>query len=383
MTGSGREGPLDGIKVLDFTTMMSGPLGTRLLADLGADVVKVEAPKGDHNRSRTPISGGMSRYFAQLNAGKRSIVLDLKQKTDQATARALAGHADVVVENNRPGVMRRLGLAYEDIAEDNPALVYCSISGFGQTGPGAMTAAYAPNVHAFVGYDLANLGYQDPDRRDRPANTAIFVADALAAVYATNAIQAALIGRARDGRGQYIDMSLFEAMLNVMVFEMQIAQTGDEPRRSVYGPMPTRDGFVSVAPVSQKQFESLMGVIGRPEWVRDPRWDHVEARENHWAPLMEAVAAWTSARDREECLKLLADAGVAAAPYRTPWEVLHDEQLAHRQAFAPFADAGGEYLLINPPFRFADGSVHAKAGPPLLGGDRDSVLSDWLGRTGQ
>jgi CoA:oxalate CoA-transferase len=358
--------------------MMSGPLGTRLLADMGADVVKVEAPDGDHNRSRTPIRDGMSRYFAQLNAGKRSIVLNLKESTDQATAQSLARRADVVVENNRPGVMQRLGLSYEELSRDNPGLVYCSISGFGQSGPGALNAAYAPNIHAFSGYDLANLVYQDPDRRDRPANMAIFIADALAAVYACAAIEAGLIGRARTGRGQYIDLALFETMLNVMVFEMQIAQTGEEPRRSVYGPMPTRDGFVSVAPVSQKQFRSLVGVIGHPEWADDPRWSNIEAREENWAELMEAVASWTSTRSSDECLKLLSEAGVASARYRTPAEVLTDEQLAHRGTFAPMSDGGEEYLLINPPFQFGDGSVRARGGPPGLGADRSSVLADWL-----
>jgi CoA:oxalate CoA-transferase len=373
------EGPLSGIRILDFTTMMSGPLGTRLLADMGADVVKVEAPPGgDHNRARTPIRGGMSRYFAQLNAGKRSILLDLKDPADNQAGLALATRADVVVENNRPGVMSRLGLGYEALSARNPAVVYCSISGFGQTGPGSAKAAYAPNIHAYSGYDLANLGYQDRDRRDRPANTAIFVADALAAVYACTAIEAALVGRSRTGKGQYIDLALGETMLNVMVYEMQLAQLGEAPRRSVYGPMPTTDGFVSVAPVSQRQFQTLVQAIGRPEWVNDERWSNVGAREENWEALMEAVAGWTSARTTKECVEVLTDAGVAVAPYRTPAEVLLDDQLAHRGTFSRHADDGGEYLLLNPPFTFADGSVHARANPPALGGDRAEVLRDWL-----
>lgn len=373
------EGPLAPLKVLDFTTMMSGPLGTRLLADLGADVVKVEAPGGDHNRSRSPIRGGMSRYFAQLNAGKRSIVLDLKNGEDNAVARKLARCADVLVENNRPGVMRRLGLAYDNVAAENPSVVYCSISGFGQDGPGALSAAFAPNIHAFSGYDMANLGYQDHEHRDRPANTAIFIADALAAVYACAAIEAAVIGRSRTGRGQHIDLALFEAMLNVMVYELQIAQTGEPPRRSVYGPMPTRDGFVSVAPVGQKQFTALMAAIGHPEWVDDPRWSNAESREENWEMLMHGLSDWTSARSTDECLESLSAAAVAVAPFRTPVEVLTDEQLAHRQAFVERRDAGGTYMLLNPPFRFADGSVHARGEAPRLNGDRSGVLQDWLG----
>jgi CoA:oxalate CoA-transferase len=372
------EGPLTGLKVLDFTTMMSGPLGTRLLADMGADVVKVEAPGGDHNRSRTPIKGGMSRYFAQLNVGKRSVLLDLKDSADRDLAEELATRADVLVENNRPGVMARFGLGYEQLAKDHPELVYCAISGFGQSGPGTSAAAYAPNIHASSGYDLANMAYQDGDHCDRPANTAIFIADALAAVYACSAIEAALIARSRTGRGQYIDLALFETMLNVMVFEMQIAQTDQPPHRSVYGPMPTSDGFVSLAAVSQKQFRALMTVIDLPEWIDDERWAGVEAREENWGILMSAVATWTSARTTDDCLRLLSAAGVAAARYRTAAEVLLDEQLAHREAFVARRDQGGEYLLINPPFRFADGSVRTRGTAPRLGADRVAVLRDWL-----
>lgn len=378
-TADADAGPLASIRVLDFTTMMSGPLGTRLLSDMGADVVKVESPDGDHNRSRTPIAGGMSRYFAQLNVGKRSIVLDLKNPDDHAVAKAMSRQADVVIENNRPGVMKRLGLSYEELVYDHPSLIYCSISGFGQSGPGATAGAYAPNIHASSGYDLANMAYQDLDHGDRPANTAIFIADALAAVYSCAAIEGALLSRTRTGRGQYIDVALFETMLNVLVFEMQAAQTGESVRRSVYGPMPTRDGFVSVAAVSQRQFEALMEVIGHPDWVNDQRWDGVEAREDNWGTLVEAITAWTKTLPTTECLQLLGEAGVAAARYRTPAEVLADAQLAHRKTFVPQRDDGGEYLLINPPFQFADGSVHTRGRPPLLDGDRNSVLHDWLG----
>jgi CoA:oxalate CoA-transferase len=371
-------GPLAGIKILDFTTMMSGPLGTRLLADMGADVVKVESPTGDHNRSRTPIAGGMSRYFAQLNAGKRSIMLDLKEPRDREVAEALSREADVVIENNRPGVMDRLGFGYHQLAREHPAIVYCSISGFGQNGPGTSAAAYAPNIHASSGYDMANMVYQEAGCRQRPANTAIFIADALAAVYACAAIEGALLARARTGQGQYIDLALFETMLNVMVFEMQIAQTDQPPIRSIYGPMPTGDGFVSVAAVSQKQFRSLMSVIGHPDWADDPRWAQIEAREANWSTLMEAVEAWTVTLLTADCLKLLTEAGVAASRYRTPAEVLTDEQLAHRGTFVQQRDLGGNYLLIKPPFQFADGSVHARGHVPRLDEDHESVIRDWL-----
>jgi CoA:oxalate CoA-transferase len=374
-------GPLARLKVLDFTTMMSGPLGTRMFADMGADVVKVEAPGGDHNRTRTPIRGGMSRFFAQLNTGKRSIVLDLKDAGDRELALQLAAEADVLIENNRPGVMSRLGLGYEDVRGTNPGLVYCSISGYGQTGPSSQSAAYAPNLHAASGFDIAMMRYQAPGSREAPGLTAVFIADVLSAVYATVGIEAALLQRHETGLGQYVDVALFDGMLNMMVFEMQNAQTGNENRRATYGPMPTADGaFVSVAPVSQKQFESLLPLIGRTEWLHDERYATAGGRDERWDELMDAVAEWTKARSVAECLQLLTAAGIACARYRSPEEVLHDPQVAARGVLAPRKDAGGEYFLLNAPFTFADGTVHARGEAPLLDGDRSAVLEDWLGK---
>ena len=149
-----------GLRVLDFTTTIAGPHCTRLLADLGADVVKIEAPEGDVMRSRPPLRNGASSYFGQLNAGKRSVVLDLKEKRAVAAVRRLASEVDILVENYRPGVMRRLGLDFAALGKSHPRLVYCSISGYGQTGPSSDLPAYAPVIHATSGYDLAHLAYQ-------------------------------------------------------------------------------------------------------------------------------------------------------------------------------------------------------------------------------
>ena len=154
-------GILDGIRVLDFTAMMSGPYATRLMADLGAEVLKIEPPEGDHIRSRPPTRQGRSTYFAQLNAGKKSLALDLKKPAAIALVKQLVAGADALVENYRPGVMQRLGLDYDTLAAINPKLVYCSISGFGQTGSWSGRSAYAPVLHAGSGYDVANLSYQD------------------------------------------------------------------------------------------------------------------------------------------------------------------------------------------------------------------------------
>lgn len=199
MNMSARPGILDGIRVLDFTAVMSGPYCTRLLADLGAEVIKVEPPEGDHIRLRPPLRDGRSAYFAQLNAGKNSMALNLKKPEARALICDLVPQCDVVVENYRPGVMKRLGLDYEALSKLNPKLVYCSISGFGQQGTWSGRSAYAPVLHATSGYDMANLDYQEGDV-ERPLKNGIFVADVLGGSMAFGAIQAAMYHALKTGQ---------------------------------------------------------------------------------------------------------------------------------------------------------------------------------------
>ena len=171
---------LDGLKVLDFSTTIAGPYCGRLLADMGADVVKIESPEGDVLRARPPLRNGASAAFGQLNAGKKSVTLDLKKPAALAAVHRMAEQADIIVENFRPGVMKRLGLDYATLAKVNPRLVFCSMSGYGQTGPSAERPAYAPVIHAASGYDLAHLGYQQG--RTRPDFCGIFHADVVSGV---------------------------------------------------------------------------------------------------------------------------------------------------------------------------------------------------------
>ena len=268
---SERTGPLAGIRVLDFTSMMAGPYATRYLADMGADVIKIEAPEGDYIRQREPLRDGCSAYFGHLNAGKRSLCLDLKDPASVAAVKAMVAQADVVVENFRPGAMARLGLDYAALAPLNPRLVYCSISGFGQTGPDAERPAYAQIVQAASGYELAFAGYQDAkDHAGRPANTAIFIADVLGALYACNGVLAALQQRQVTGRGQHVDTTLIEGMLNLMPYEVQEAQFPAKKRRPVYPPFQAADGWLMIAAVNPRNFEALLDAIAIPGWRDDP-----------------------------------------------------------------------------------------------------------------
>ena len=189
---------LRGLRVLDLTTTIAGPHCARLLADIGAEVIKVEGPDGDMMRDRPPLRNGSSTTYGQLNAGKQSVVLNLKSADGAAILRRLVQAADILVENYRPGVMRRLELDYDKLRPIKPDLIYCAISGYGQTGPSAELPAYAPAIHAASGYDLAHLEYQDG--RTRPDACGIYIADVLAAAYAFGAIMTAVAVRDRTGR---------------------------------------------------------------------------------------------------------------------------------------------------------------------------------------
>src|SRR6201997_1618794 len=230
------ESALDGGRVLDFTTTIAGPHCTRLLADLGAEVIKIEAPDGDMMRTRPPMRSGASTSFGQLNAGKKSLALDLKSPRGVEAVRRLVASADVVVENFRPGVMRRFGLDYDALRPIKPDLVYCAISGYGQTGPSAELPAYAPVIHAASGYDLAHMAYQGEARR--PDYCGIYIADVLTGTYAFGAILAALHQRQATGRGQMIDVSMLESMLSLTLSEIQAAQFSlPSLGRPIFGPV--------------------------------------------------------------------------------------------------------------------------------------------------
>jgi len=375
--------PLAGMRVVDFTSMIAGPYCTRLLADCGAEVVKVEEPHGDHMRSRPPLRDGHSTYFGHLNAGKKSVALDLKSEEGRNAARRLVAASDVVVENFRPGVMKRLGLDYATLSAAKPDLVYCSISGFGQTGPRAEQPAYAPVIHAASGFDHTQFTYQASSiqaGQERPAKTGIFVADVLAAVYAFGAIQTALIGRLRHGNGQFIDVALMDSMINLLVFECQEAQFPSKDRRPLYVPMRASDGFVIVAPVNQRNFEQLADAMGCPEWKTDPRFATVAARTTHWDALMAAIEDWTATRAARDCEDLLMAAGVPCSRYLSVAEAMADPQLAVRGSLATVNDGAGSFLVPNPPFRFGDGSVGVGPDVPALGADTAALLQKVSGR---
>lgn len=373
MTDSPR--PLDGLRILDFSTTIAGPHCSRLMADMGAQVIKVESPEGDLMRSRPVLREGASTMFGQLNAGKKSIVLDLKRPQAIAAIKKLVAKVDIVVENYRPGVMKRLGLDYPVLAAINPKLIYCAISGYGQTGPGAGRPAYAPVIHAATGYDMAHLFYQQG--RERPDNCGIFVADYASGAYAMGAILAALHQRHTTGKGQMVDVSMFETLVGMLLGEVNRAQFDFEmPSRPMYGPIEASDGYVMLATASERTFQDMATAAGRRDWLTDPRFEKYADRRMNWGLLIDELEQWSKKMTVKEVVAALEKHGVPCSPYLTVTEALKDPQVEHRGSLCTIEDSGGSYKSPAPPFRFSGSAL--QSGPKVagLGQDTKSVLAD-------
>jgi CoA:oxalate CoA-transferase len=368
---------LAGVRVLDFTTIVSGPYCTRLLADLGAEVIKVEPPEGDFIRVQPPLRVGKSAYFASLNCGKKSLAVDLRQPEASELMRELAAKCDVVVENSRPGVMKRFGLDYARLEGVNPRLVYCSISGFGQTGPWATRSAYAPMLHAASGFDLVNLSHQNG--LERPLNTGIMVGDVLGGTYAFGAIQTALLARERTGRGDCIDLAMMDGVLGMLTYDFQEAQFPQPKKANIFQPTRAKDGFIMIAAVKPNNFAALWRAIGHPEYASDPRFAAGKGRAQNWATMMSLLDDWAADKTAAECEAVLTKGDVPCSRYYTVRETLAQEHLAERGSYQVIDDGAGPLKVPNPAFKFGRGAARARNYVPALGADNASVLSSVLG----
>ncbi|MEQ8268612.1 MAG: CoA transferase [Parvibaculum sp.] len=365
--------PLEGLLVVDFTSMVAGPWCTRLLADCGARVVKIEsAGDGDIMRYSAPVVDGMSRVYAHYNCGKESVTIDLKQAQGIEDARGLIEKADVVVENYRPGVMKRFGLDYETVKAANPRLVYCSISGFGQTGDLSTKAAYAPLVHAYSGLDHVFATTQAGD--GAPLNCGVMIADVVAASYAFGAIQTALLHRERNGAGSHVDVSLMESAMSLVAQQYQEAQSEKPIRSMVFEPIRTRDAHVMIALVSVKTFLGVYPVIGRPEWVSDPDYNTLPGVMRNRQSIMAELSAWAAGRSTAECEQGMLEAGVPCSPYRSPAEQLDNRLLQARGSFGELRDADGSFTVLNPPFRLSGSDCTARPFVARPGEHTEAIL---------
>lgn len=366
--------PLDGIRVIDLTQIIAGPFCARLLADCGAEVIKLEPVTGEHMRNAPPTRDGMSSYYGQLNAGKKSVALNITDPRVRDVVRKLIAQSDVVVENFRPGVMKRLGLGYESLAAENPDLIYCAISGFGQEGPRALQPAYAPVIHAACGLETSMMEFQEGDAA--PRKSGAYFADYMAAAYGFGAIQTGLLSRFRYGGGRFIDVALMDSMINMLAIEVQASQFPLENPRRGFGPVEAKDGYVITTPITQKNFELLTKAIERPDMADDPRFETAFKRTANWNDLMDQVQLWTKQRPALECEEVLMAAGIPCSRYQTVGQAIADPQTEARGLMQTVEDAAGPFKVPNPPYKFSDGTVGVSSTVASAGQHTKEVLTE-------
>ena len=371
--------PLAGIKVLELARILAGPWAGQLLADLGAEVIKVESPAGDDTRrwgppfAANPDGSSDAAYYHGCNRGKASIIADFTNAEDIARVRALAAEADVVIENFKLGGLARYGLDYAALSALNPGLVYCSITGFGQDGP------YAPRP----GYDFVVQGMSGlMDLTGEPQKVGVAFADVFTGMYATVAIQSALLMRQRTGRGQHIDMALLDVMTGVLANQAMNALFGAPPTRmgnahpnvAPYAVFPVSDGWFILAVGNDSQFRSACDVLDIAEVRDDARYASNGGRLAHREPLTEAIGAATRRWRRDDLLAALAAANVPAGPINSVAQALDDPQIRARGMVieSPRAD-GARFPGLRAPIRFSDASLAPPRAAPTLGMDNDRV----------
>ena len=391
--GGAAKRPLQGVRIVDFTQVLAGPYCTQQLALLGADVVKVEnRAGGDQGRGLGPATDpcladhAMSTLFLSVNAGKRSVTLDLKHPRAGEVVRRLAASADAVVQNFKAGTMDRMGLGYEALKQVNPRLIYCSISGYGQSGPRAPAAAYDPSIQAASGM-MAVTGLADTE----PLKTGYWLTDMATATQACFAISAALYHRERTGEGDHLDLSMLDTAVGIMAPTLTLWQVnGQEPRpngnRSQTGnptsdAFPTADGFLMVAAPTQGQFVAFARVLGRADLPEDPRFAALPDRIAHADALRKELVAALSAADAGTWEARLAEAGVSASRVASVPQVCTDGQLAHRGTFRPVARqealGGGEGVYVDLAFHGTNTARGTDRPPPLIGEHTDEVLAEF------
>jgi len=388
-----RVAPLAGVRVLELARILAGPWAGQLLADLGADVVKVERPGvGDDTRSwgppfvETEGRGASSGYFLSTNRGKRSIVVDLETAEGQATIRRLARRADVVIENFKLGGLAKYGLDYPSLSAENPRLIYCSVTGFGQNGPYAHRAGYDFLVQGMSGA-MALTG----EPQGEPMKTAVAYADVFTGLYAANAVLAALHGRGQSGRGCHIDMALLDTQVSVLGNQaMHYLLSGESPPRLgnahtaivPYQVFPAADGHIIIACGNDGQFRRLCAALGT-SWCDQPDYATNPGRVARREVLVPLIAAVTGLRTKDDLLAALELATVPAGPINTLDEVFADPQVLARGMVChlPAAGSDGTVPTLRSPIVIDNVAQVGARSAPTLGQDQQDVFADpnWTG----
>jgi CoA:oxalate CoA-transferase len=381
----GRGGPLAGIRVIDFTQFLSGPFGTQILGDLGAEVIKIEAPSGDLSRTVPPnLVEGDSTYFLSINRNKRSVAIDLKSEIGADLALRLIDACDVVIENNRPGVMERLGLAYATVQARNPRAVYCSISGFGQTGPDRDLPAYDMIVQAMSG-GMSMTG--EPGRA--PVRAGIPIADLNAGMYAVIGILAALQDRQRTGRGSFVDVSMLDVQLAMSSYLGASALfTGLSPGPQGRGHefIPTYRSFtcaddkdIVITANTQRMWLDMCRAMGLSELGTDPRFATAAQRLSNRSELWSILEPRFREHDSAHWIASLAAVSIPVGPVLDLCSALASPQSAAREMVCEMQSAAGSQVHVpGNPLKMGAGSREPSY-PPHLGEHTERTLSEWLG----
>ena len=388
-------GPLDGIRVFDLTRILAGPSCTQMLADLGADVIKIErSGTGDDTRKFAPPyikdadgnETSESAYFCAANRNKRSVTLDISKPEGQVLARQIIAKSQVLVENFKTGGLAKYGLAYDDLKNEYPGLIYCSITGFGQTGPYALRPGYDVLIQAMSGM-MSVTG----EPHGEPMKSAIPVADLMAGMYAGVAINAALRHREITGEGQRIDISMLDVMVAFSTVQgMNYLSTGEVPKRLgnqhpnivPYQAFKTGDGDMILAVGNDSQFQRFCEIAGRPDLPEDPRFATNADRLKNRDEIIPIVQELMLQKPTDFWLKALEESSVSGGPINRLDQVFADPQVNARDMKLEMdypATNGGKVTLINSPMRLSETPTEARLAPPMLGEHTDEVLKDMLG----
>jgi crotonobetainyl-CoA:carnitine CoA-transferase CaiB-like acyl-CoA transferase len=387
-------GPLSHIRVLDLSRILAGPWAGQVLADLGADVVKVERPgAGDDTRGWGPPflkdkAGRDTRdagYFLAVNRGKRSIAVDLADPEGQRIVRALAARADIVLENFKTGALAKYGLGYEDLSAVNPALIYCSITGFGQSGPRRDQAAYDFMIQGMSGL-MSVTGEADGKPGGGPQKVGVPIVDIMTGMYAAIAVLAALARRQESGHGEHIDIGMLDVGVSFLANQaMNHLISGRTPRRAgnshpniqPQDVFATRDGYLVLAVGNDDQFARLCEVLGRPDWAIDERFKTNAGRVRNNSILTPLISEVLMTRERDHWVRACERVGVPCGPINTIPEVFADAQIKHRQMLIEIAHpVAGTVPQVASPMRFRNAPLSHERPPPLIGEHTDEILRE-------
>jgi crotonobetainyl-CoA:carnitine CoA-transferase CaiB-like acyl-CoA transferase len=381
--------PLDGVRIVDLSRIVAGPLATQILGDYGAEVIKIEQPGvGDDSRAWVPPKApdGSAAYFFSINRSKKSVTLNLKHLRGKALLKALVAQADVVIENFKPGTMEDLGLDYSVLSRENPRLIYCQISGFGNSGPARERAGYDSILQGITGL-MSITG----EREGPPVKAGVALIDEITALYAHGAILAALLHRERTGQGQKVECSLLEsgvaAMMNAatayLVAGAVQGRWGSAHESLVpYQAFKARDGYLIIGAGNDRLWKAFCEVIGAPEWADDPRFDTNLKRVERREELVRLIETRLQARSRDQWIAAFAAAGLPTGPINAVDQVFRDPQVLHRGMVQEIDHpTAGLVKLVGIPVKFTATPGEIRLPPPLLGQHTEEVLTGLLGLT--